>query len=85
MLVAATLPAMARPAAERGRAVASAQVAVARAARAVGQGAVQLHGGMGMTDELAVGHAFKRLTLIEQHYGGIDVHLRRVAALQPAQ
>jgi alkylation response protein AidB-like acyl-CoA dehydrogenase len=82
-LVAATLAAMDRPAAERGRAVASAQVAVARAARTVGQGAVQLHGGMGMTDELAVGHAFKRLTLIEHHFGGVDQHLRRVAALQP--
>ncbi len=81
-LVAATLPAMAGPAAERTRAVASAQVAVARAARAVGQGAVQLHGGMGMTDELPVGHAFKRLTLIEHHFGSVDVHLRRVVALQ---
>ena len=64
---------------QRTRAVASAQVAVARAARAVGQGAVQLHGGMGMTDELVVGHAFKRLTLIEHLMGGVDVHLRRVA------
>ncbi len=79
-LVGATLVMLDRPAAERGCAVASAQVAVARAAKVVGQGAVQLHGGMGMTDELAVGHGFKRLTLIEQHFGAIDVHLRRVAA-----
>ena len=84
-LVAATLAKMDSPAAERGRAVASAQVAVARAARCVGQGAVQLHGGMGMTDELSVGHAFKRLTLIEHHQGGLSVHLQRVARWQATQ
>jgi acyl-CoA dehydrogenase len=80
-LVGATLPVMAGPAPQRRRAVASAQVAVARAARSVGQGAVQLHGGMGMTDELVIGHGFKRLTLIEQLMGGVDVHLRQVARL----
>ncbi len=68
------------PAAERRAAVASAQVAVARACRTVGQAAVQLHGGMGMTDELVIGHGFKRLTLIEGAGGGIDAQLRRVAA-----
>ncbi len=78
-LVGATLAEMAGPPAQRRRAVASAQVAVARAARSVGQGAVQLHGGMGMTDELVIGHGFKRLTLIEQLMGGVDVHLRQVA------
>ena len=80
-LVGATLSAMDGPAPQRRRAVASAQVAVARAARTVGQGAVQLHGGMGMTDELVIGHGFKRLTLVEQLMGGIDVHLRQVARL----
>ena len=80
-LVGATLADMAGPPAQRRRAVASAQVAVARAARTVGQGAVQLHGGMGMTDELVIGHGFKRLTLIEQLMGGVDVHLRQVARL----
>jgi len=54
-------------------------VTVLRAARLVGQGAVQLHGGMGMTDELSVGHGFKRLTVIEQQFGGVAQHLRRVA------
>jgi alkylation response protein AidB-like acyl-CoA dehydrogenase len=78
-LVGATLGQMAGPSTQRRRAVASAQVAVARAARTVGQGAVQLHGGMGMTDELVVGHGFKRLTLIEHLMGGVDVHLRQVA------
>jgi alkylation response protein AidB-like acyl-CoA dehydrogenase len=68
------------PAVQRRQAVASAQVAVARACRAVGQGAVQLHGGMGMTDALFVGHGFKRLTLIEGLAGGPDAQLRQVAA-----
>jgi alkylation response protein AidB-like acyl-CoA dehydrogenase len=78
-LVGATLAQMNGPVSQRRRAVASAQVAVARACRTVGQGAVQLHGGMGMTEELPVGHAFKRLTLIEHHLGGVDHHLRQVA------
>jgi acyl-CoA dehydrogenase len=73
------------PAAQRQLAMASAQVAVARACRAVGQGAVQLHGGMGMTDELVIGHGFKRLTLIEGAGGGIDAQLRRVAAQAEAE
>ncbi|PIT73357.1 hypothetical protein B9Z31_11475 [Limnohabitans sp. G3-2] len=64
----------------RAERVSSAHVTVLRAARLVGQGAVQLHGGMGMTDELAVGHGFKRLTVIEQQFGGVAQHLRRVAA-----
>jgi len=84
-LVGATLAAMGQPAADRARAVASCQVQVARAARIVGQSAVQLHGGMGMTEELAIGHGFKRLTLIEQHQGGLAVHLQRVARWQAAQ
>ncbi len=62
----------------RAQRVSSAHVTVLRAARLVGQGAVQLHGGMGMTDELAVGHGFKRLTVIEQQFGGVAQHLRRV-------
>ena len=62
----------------RAERVSSAHVTVLRAARLVGQGAVQLHGGMGMTDELAVGHGFKRLTVIEQQFGGVTQHLRRV-------
>ncbi len=81
-LVGATLAQIDGPAAQRQQAVASAQVAVARACRSVGQGAVQLHGGMGMTDELVVGHLFKRLTLIEAQGGGADVFLRRVADLR---
>ena len=80
-LVGATLAEMAEAPARRQRAVASMQVAVLRAARCVGQGAVQLHGGMGMTDELAVGHGFKRLTVIEQQFGPLARPLRQVAQL----
>ncbi|MFM9928223.1 acyl-CoA dehydrogenase family protein [Variovorax sp. H27-G14] len=66
---------------DRARAVSSAKVAVAKACRAVGQGAVQLHGGMGMTEELAVGHYMRRATLIEGQFGSAAWHLRRVARL----
>ncbi|WP_235579392.1 acyl-CoA dehydrogenase family protein [Pseudorhodoferax sp. Leaf274] len=68
--------------AERARAVSSAKVAAGKACKAVGQGAVQLHGGMGMTEELAVGHYMRRATLIEGLFGPVSWHLRRVAALQ---
>jgi alkylation response protein AidB-like acyl-CoA dehydrogenase len=67
---------------ERARAVSSAKVAAARACKAVGQGAVQLHGGMGMTEELAVGHYVRRATLIEGQFGPPAWHLRRVARLR---
>ncbi|GKT33845.1 acyl-CoA dehydrogenase family protein, partial [Aduncisulcus paluster] len=53
----------------RTRAVSAAKATIARAARLVGQEAVQLHGGMGMTEELAIGHYFKRLTAIESEFG----------------
>jgi alkylation response protein AidB-like acyl-CoA dehydrogenase len=66
---------------ERARAVSAAKVTIARAARFVGQNAVQLHGGMGMTEELAVGHYFKRLTVIEHELGTASTHLTRYAAL----
>ena len=62
-------------AAERRRAISGAKVLVGNAARYVGQQAVQLHGGIGVTDELAVGHYFKRLTMITQLFGDTDHHL----------
>lgn len=68
-------------AAGRARAIAAAKATVADAVRFVGQNAVQLHGGMGMTDELAVGHYFRRATAIEQQFGGGDHHAKRYAAL----
>lgn len=66
---------------ERARAVSSAKVRVGHACRIVGQGAVQIHGGMGMTEELAVGHYFRRATQIEQQFGSVAHHLRRVDRL----
>ncbi|MFW0787304.1 acyl-CoA dehydrogenase family protein [Gordonia sp. CPCC 206044] len=69
------------PAAERSAAVSAAKATISRAARFIGQNAVQLHGGMGMTEELAIGHYFKRLTAIEYEFGTADAHLARYAAL----
>jgi hypothetical protein len=64
---------------ERRRALSAAKVVVGEAVRFVGQQAVQLHGGMGMTDELKVSHWFKRLTAIEILFGDSDFHLQRFA------
>ncbi|MFL6654792.1 MAG: acyl-CoA dehydrogenase family protein, partial [Sulfurifustis sp.] len=50
---------------------------VGRAARFVSQHAVQLHGAMGMTDELNVSHYFKRLTATEIAFGDMDSHLEQ--------
>ncbi|BDH57056.1 acyl-CoA dehydrogenase family protein [Tsukamurella sp. PLM1] len=68
----------AEPAARR-RAVSAAKITIARAARFIGQNAVQLHGGMGLTEELAIGHCFKRLTAIETEFGSATDHLHRYA------
>jgi alkylation response protein AidB-like acyl-CoA dehydrogenase len=65
----------------RARAVSAAKATVGRAARFVGQQAVQLHGGMGMTEELAIGHYFKRLTAIQYEFGSTDFHRTRYARL----
>jgi len=65
---------------ERRRIVSAAKVRVAQAARFVGQQAVQLHGGMGVTDELPAAHHFKRLTMIGLTLGDIDHHLERFAS-----
>lgn len=69
------------PAAERPRAAAAAKVQIGKSGRFVGQQAVQLHGGMGMTDELNVGHYMKRLMTIDTMFGNADHHQRRFAAL----
>jgi pimeloyl-CoA dehydrogenase small subunit len=63
--------------AERTKAAAGAKVQIGKAGRFVGQEAVQLHGGMGMTDELNVGHYFKRLTMIDTQFGNVDYQLKR--------
>lgn len=66
---------------DRALAVSAAKVTIGKSARMIGQNAVQLHGGMGMTDELAVGHYFKRATVIEAQFGSVDHHLARYATL----
>jgi alkylation response protein AidB-like acyl-CoA dehydrogenase len=66
---------------ERKKAASAAKAEIGKAGRFVGQGAVQIHGGMGMTDELNVGHYFKRLTMIDALYGSTDHHLKRFASL----
>jgi alkylation response protein AidB-like acyl-CoA dehydrogenase len=65
---------------ERAKAASAAKVQIGKSGRFVGQGAVQIHGGMGMTDELNVGHYFKRLTMLDTLYGNVDHHLKRYAA-----
>ena len=64
---------------ERATAVAAAKVQIGKSAKFVGQQAIQLHGGIGMTQEAKIGHYFKRLTMIENTFGDTDYHLRRVA------
>ena len=66
------------------RSVSAARAVIGNAARSIGQGAIQIHGGMGMTDELDVGHYFKRLTVLELLYGSTDHHLARMTALDAA-
>ena len=66
---------------ERKLAVSSAKVRVGQAAHHIGQEAIQIHGGMGMTDELAIGHYFKRLTIFDSEFGNVDHHMKRHVAL----
>ncbi len=65
---------------ERSTAIAAAKVQVGKSAKFVGQQSIQLHGGIGMTQEARIGHYFKRLTMIENTFGDTDYHLRRVTS-----
>jgi alkylation response protein AidB-like acyl-CoA dehydrogenase len=65
--------------AERARAVSAAKVQIGRSGRFIGQNAVQLHGGVGMTQEFKVGHYFKRTTMIDLAFGDADHHLAKLA------
>jgi alkylation response protein AidB-like acyl-CoA dehydrogenase len=65
---------------ERKRVLSAAKIKIADACRHVSQESVQLHGGMGMTEELKVSHTFRRLTTIAQTFGDADHHLDRFAA-----
>ncbi len=69
------------PPAERARAASAAKAKLGRAARFIGQQAVQIHGGMGVTEELNIGAYFKRLTVFEILFGSTEFHLRRYAKL----
>jgi pimeloyl-CoA dehydrogenase small subunit len=63
---------------ERSTAVAAAKVQIGKSGKFIGQQSIQLHGGIGMTQEAKIGHYFKRLTMIENTFGDTDYHLRRV-------
>ena len=66
---------------ERRRAVSAMKIQIGKAGRLIGQEAIQLHGGIAMTDEYAAGHYFKRLTVITRLFGDVDWHLDRFAAI----
>jgi pimeloyl-CoA dehydrogenase small subunit len=75
----ATMMAAEENAAERRNAVAAAKVQIGRSGKFIGQQAIQLHGGIGMTMEYKVGHYFKRVTMIDTMFGDADHHLRQLA------
>ena len=75
MAMMAAVKADSSDAAERRRALSAAKAYIGQQARFVGQQAVQLHGGMGVVDELNVSHWFKRLTMINATFGDVDHHL----------
>jgi pimeloyl-CoA dehydrogenase small subunit len=79
MAMLATMMAEAPDTAERRRTIAAAKVQCGRSGRFVGQQAIQLHGGIGMTEEYKVGHYFKRVTMIDTLFGDADHHLAAVA------
>jgi alkylation response protein AidB-like acyl-CoA dehydrogenase len=60
---------------ERRRAISAAKAMIGRCGRLVAQQAVQLHGGMGMTDDIPVGYYFKRLTAIDMSWGNVEHHV----------
>jgi len=66
---------------ERSHAVSAAKIKIADSARHISQEAVQLHGGMGMSEELKISHTFRRLTVLAAEFGDADHHLARFASL----
>ena len=79
MMYLATMMAGEENAKERAKAISAAKVQIGRSARFIGQQAVQIHGGIGMTYEYKVGHLLKRLAMIEAAYGDADLHVRKLA------
>jgi alkylation response protein AidB-like acyl-CoA dehydrogenase len=72
------------PDAERAAAVSQAKAKIGKGLRFTGQSAIQIHGGIGITDELAIGHYFKRATMLESQFGSVDHHLARFEAISMA-
>jgi len=66
---------------DRAKAISAAKIKIADAARHISQESVQLHGGMGMSEELKVSHTFRRLTALARRFGDADQHLARFASL----
>ena len=79
MAMLATMMADEPDAKERRRAISAAKVQIGRSAKIVGESAIQLHGGIGMTMEYKVGHYFKRCTMIDKAFGDADHHLTLLA------
>ena len=77
----ATMMAAEPNAAERRKAMSAAKVQIGESAKFVGETAVQLHGGIGMTMEYKAGHYFKRLTMIDMAFGDAEHHLRELAKM----
>lgn len=65
---------------ERRHAVSAAKAFIADALKSTGEAAIQLHGGIGTTEEIAISHYFKRATVMQSQFGTADFHLRRMAA-----
>jgi alkylation response protein AidB-like acyl-CoA dehydrogenase len=85
MAIIAAVHADSEDAADRRRAISAAKAYIGQAGRLVGQHAVQMHGGMGVVDELIVSHYFKRLTMIDLTFGDADYHLASFSdTLRPA-
>src|ERR1044072_6481317 len=81
MAMLATMMSEEENAAERRKSISAAKVQIGRSAKIVGQGAIQLHGGIGMTMEYKVGHYFKRATMIDTIFGDADHHLALLARM----
>ena len=80
MAMFATMMAAETDAKERAKAMSAAKVQIGKSGRHISHEAVQLHGGIAMTMEYSVGHAFKRMTMIDRLFGDTDYHLARLAA-----
>jgi alkylation response protein AidB-like acyl-CoA dehydrogenase len=80
MAMLATMMAASDDVRERRQAISAAKVQIGRSGKSVGQAAIQIHGGIGMTMEAKVGHYFKRVTMIDTMFGDADYHLGLLAA-----